>query len=293
MLDVPGSAPWPWLALAWRWALAALALARGRSPRRRCAPAAQAAPLPPMVRREGTRLELLVVDGCNLPLSLQLRDDGQRLVSHVDGRKEDWSMLLAATAGEEPRPFSRALVLFDGHSATGRVLADRTVELGSAVSASATANGQTADDAIVLLVARHHAGQGASARELTAHEALARLRGSREEQAQSRPSRWYVVRRTGGGERAYARLWRRLGLVRVEACAALLPVTASLRAQALVDAAHLAAAGAGGFVAVDEREAEPLRMVVATDDVLLARRVMDAGGASLTWRQLRALCGCD
>lgn len=334
-----------WLALILRWLRALLS-----------SPSSQASTRSPVVC-EGERIPLLVLDGCNLPLSLRGGSQQEaRLISRSEGSEEDWSSLLGAVAGAFPRPFQSARVLFDGHSGSGRLLGDSTRSLGTAVDTYATEQGRTADDVLVELVARRSVGGAAEEEQTTASAALVVLRsaGSGEssrldlrEQASGDATRmpspgsatdWFVVRRVGGGERAYARLWRRLGLTRTEgvrsplcahnlfgdalagrtghvrvlhpspcaswllppslpllcaaACASLLPLTKSLRAQACLDAQELGA-GASRFVAVHSRKRERLRTVVATDDVLLAKRVVDAGGAALTWRQLRVLCGAS
>ncbi|KAG8465320.1 hypothetical protein KFE25_002627 [Diacronema lutheri] len=256
-----------------------------------------------VVASDGEPIGCLLLDGCNLPLSLRAGEQPS-LVSRAGGRDEDWSALLAAVAGAPPRPFAAARVLFDGHSGAGRLLGEQHVQLSAAVEVSATHAGRFADDVLVDLVttrAREHAASCADA-PTTARDALASLDGAGagspadarhgQKSTVTRSARadvWFVVRRVGGGERAYARLWRRLGLTRTEACASLLPLSASLRAQARVDARELGAS-ASRFVAVSARSRRQLHTVVATNDVLLARRVCDAGGAALTWRQLRALC---
>lgn len=183
-----------------------------------------------VVASDGEPIGCLLLDGCNLPLSLRAGEQPS-LVSRAGGRDEDWSALLAAVAGAPPRPFAAARVLFDGHSGAGRLLGEQHVQLSAAVEVSATHAGRFADDVLVDLVttrAREHAASCADA-PTTARDALASLDGAGagspadarhgQKSTVTRSARadvWFVVRRVGGGERAYARLWRRLGLTRTE-----------------------------------------------------------------------------
>lgn len=176
----------------------------------------------PAVACEGERVDCLLLDGCNLPLSLLARArpaSGFALVSRSEGSEEDWSELLASVAGAPPRPFAAARVLFDGHSAPGRLLGETTERLTAAVDAYATHPGRIADDALVELVARRALTDGAAEEPATPKEAAAAL-GSAGRKLADAPAAsaddWFVVRRVGGGERAFARLWRRLGLIRTE-----------------------------------------------------------------------------
>jgi hypothetical protein len=262
-------------------------------------------------------------EGCSRP----------QLVSRTAGVSEDWTMLLASVVGEAHQPFARARVLFDGDSASGRRLASSVEVLAPGVDACSTSQGRSADDALVAMVAERAQGESAHDRPTTveaAREALSRESAGSEwfvvrrvgggERSHARLwRRLGLVRSEGAPVIPPRSLSRPLALLAARAlssaaclsahaalhtacasapapapaaCFCLLPLTAELRAQACADARRLCD-GASRFVSADAREREPLRTVVGTDDVLLARRVVDAGGASLTWRQLRALCSLE
>lgn len=189
----------------------------------------------PAIVCEGERVDCLLLDGCNLPLSLKLSETGRRaedkLVARAAGAEEDWIELLTTVVGDAPTlPFARARVIFDRHSATGKVLADVAYPIARGVHAHATSTNETADDALIRLVKERAAGAAVAQRPSAPKAARSALC------QQPTGGEWFVVQRAGGGERSHVKLWRKLGLVRTEgarqrARAAPLLSDASSRAQ--------------------------------------------------------------
>lgn len=202
---------WGWIHAWLRRALASSAALPARVPR------------PPIVC-EGERVDCLLLDGCNLPLSLKLSESGRRaedkadasalraaLIARVDGGEEDWVELLSSVVGEAPTlPFARARLIFDRHSATGKMLADVAYPIARGVHAHATSTNETADDALIRLVKERATGGAVVKRPSAPKAARSALC------QQPTGGEWFVVQRAGGGERSHVKLWRKLGLVRTE-----------------------------------------------------------------------------
>jgi hypothetical protein len=193
----------------WAWASALLrrALSSSRAPLTKAPRLA--------IVCEGERVDCLLLDGCNLPLSLRVSDAGRRaedkLIARVDGAEEDWIELLATVVGDAPTlPFARARLIFDRHAATGKMLGDVAYPIARGVHVHATSVNETADDALIRLVKERAA------------EAIIVQRPAAPKVARSALSQqptgdeWFVVQRAGGGERSHVKLWRKLGLVRTE-----------------------------------------------------------------------------